>query len=67
MEEAGADRPSMGEAVSELERITRMAGGVTESASESMSLASRTPRHPYGGDPSEYSGAGMRSSRVEPK
>ncbi|KAK1628387.1 hypothetical protein QYE76_002702 [Lolium multiflorum] len=68
VEEAGADRPSMGEAVSELERITRMAGGVTESASESMSYASRTPRHPYGGDSaSEYSGAGLPSSRVEPK
>uniref|UniRef100_A0ACD5XRF8 Uncharacterized protein n=1 Tax=Avena sativa TaxID=4498 RepID=A0ACD5XRF8_AVESA len=68
VEEAGADRPSMGEAVSELERITRLAGGVTESASESMSYASRTPRHPYGGDSaSEYSGAGMPSSRVEPK
>ncbi|CAM0952750.1 unnamed protein product [Alopecurus aequalis] len=60
VEEAGADRPSMGEAVSEIERITRLAGGVTESASESMSVASRTPRHPYGGhSPSEYSGAGM--------
>ncbi|KAM0900335.1 hypothetical protein ACQ4PT_020705 [Festuca glaucescens] len=68
VEEAGADRPSMGEAVSELERITRLAGGVTESASESMSYASRTPRHPYGGDSaSEYSGAGLPSSRVEPK
>jgi serine/threonine protein kinase len=66
VEEAGADRPSMGEAVSELERITRLAGGVTESASESMSYASRTPRHPYGGDSaSEYSGAGLPSSRVE--
>ncbi|KAM3197228.1 hypothetical protein ACQJBY_072728 [Aegilops geniculata] len=68
VEEAGADRPSMGEAVSEIERITRMAGGVPESASESMSYASRTPRHPYGGDsPSEYSGGGLPSSRVEPK
>ncbi|XP_037404313.1 probable leucine-rich repeat receptor-like protein kinase At5g49770 isoform X2 [Triticum dicoccoides] len=68
VEEAGADRPSMGEAVSEIERITRMAGGAPESASESMSYASRTPRHPYGGDsPSEYSGGGLPSSRVEPK
>ncbi|CAM0955368.1 unnamed protein product [Alopecurus aequalis] len=68
VEEAGADRPSMGEAVSELERITRMAGNVTESVSESMSYASRTPRHPYEGDsPSESSGAGMPSLRVEPK
>ncbi|VAH57398.1 unnamed protein product [Triticum turgidum subsp. durum] len=68
VEEAGADRPSMGEAVSEIERITRMAGGAPESASESMSYASRTPRHPYGGDsPSEYSGGGLPSLRVEPK
>jgi serine/threonine protein kinase len=68
VEEAGADRPSMGEAVSEIERITRMADGVPESASESMSYASRTPRHPYGGDSrSEYSGGGLPTSRVEPK
>ncbi|XP_062204799.1 leucine-rich repeat receptor protein kinase HPCA1-like [Phragmites australis] len=71
VEEAGADRPSMGEAVGEIERILKMAGGGgtgPDSASNSMSYASRTPRHPYGGDsPFEYSGGGMPSSRVEPK
>uniref|UniRef100_A0A0E0MKP9 Protein kinase domain-containing protein n=1 Tax=Oryza punctata TaxID=4537 RepID=A0A0E0MKP9_ORYPU len=71
VEESGADRPSMGEAVGEIERIVKMAGaGATaaESASDSMSYASRTPRHPYGGDsPSEYSGGGLPSMRVEPK
>ncbi|KQJ91855.1 probable leucine-rich repeat receptor-like protein kinase At5g49770 [Brachypodium distachyon] len=68
VEEAGADRPPMGEVVAEIERITRMAGGGAESASESMSYPSRTPRHPYGGDsPAEYSSSGLPSSRVEPK
>ncbi|PUZ63301.1 hypothetical protein GQ55_3G056800 [Panicum hallii var. hallii] len=69
VEEAGADRPSMGEVVSEIERMVKMAGGPgPESASESMSYASRTPRHPYGGDSSfDYSGGGMPSTRVEPK
>ncbi|XP_040385415.1 leucine-rich repeat receptor protein kinase HPCA1 [Oryza brachyantha] len=73
VEESGADRPSMGEAVAELERIVRMAGAApapaaADSASDSMSYATRTPRHPYGGDsPSEYSGGGLPSTRVEPK
>ncbi|RLN28688.1 putative leucine-rich repeat receptor-like protein kinase [Panicum miliaceum] len=69
VEEAGADRPSMGEAVGEIERMVKMAGGPgPESVSESMSYASRTPRHPYGGDsPFDYSGGGMPSTRVEPK
>jgi hypothetical protein len=70
VEEAGADRPSMGEVVGEIERMVKVAGGGTghESASESMSYASRTPRHPYGGDsPFDYSGGGMPSTRVEPK
>ncbi|OEL37882.1 putative leucine-rich repeat receptor-like protein kinase, partial [Dichanthelium oligosanthes] len=69
VEEAGADRPSMGEAVGEIERMAKMAGGPgPESASNSMSYASRTPRHPYGGDsPFDYSGGGMPSTRVEPK
>ncbi|TKW25150.1 hypothetical protein SEVIR_3G097100v4 [Setaria viridis] len=70
VEEAGADRPSMGEVVGEIERMVKMAGGGPghESASESMSYASRTPRHPYGGDsPFDYSGGGMPSTRVEPK
>ncbi|KAJ1265223.1 hypothetical protein BS78_08G062900 [Paspalum vaginatum] len=72
VEEAGADRPSMSEAAAEIERVIKMAGGPGapghESASESMSYASRTPRHPYGGDsPFDYSGGGMPSSRVEPK
>ncbi|CAL4896521.1 unnamed protein product [Urochloa decumbens] len=71
VEEAGADRPSMGEVVGEVERMVKMAGGGGpghESASESMSYASRTPRHPYGGDsPFDYSGGGMPSTRVDPK
>ncbi|KAG2615327.1 hypothetical protein PVAP13_3NG063600 [Panicum virgatum] len=69
VEEAGADRPSMGEVVGEIERMVKMAGGPgPDSASESMSYASRTPRHPYGGDsPFDYSGGGMPSTRVEPK
>ncbi|CAN6326117.1 unnamed protein product [Urochloa humidicola] len=73
VEEAGADRPSMGEVVSEVERMVKMAGGAGttghDSASESMSYASRTPRHPYGGDSpfADYSGGGMPSTRVEPK
>ncbi|KAF0888635.1 hypothetical protein E2562_016095 [Oryza meyeriana var. granulata] len=71
VEESGVDRPSMGEAVAEIERIVKMAGAgapAAESASDSMSYASRTPRHPYGGDsPSEYSGGGLPSTRVEPK
>ncbi|KAF8658024.1 hypothetical protein HU200_059486 [Digitaria exilis] len=69
VEEAGADRPSMGEVVSEIERMVKMAGGTgPDSASNSMSYASRTPRHPYGGDsPFDYSGGGMPSTRVEPK
>jgi len=70
VEEAGADRPSMGEVVSEIERVLKMAGGAgPESASNSMSYASRTPRHPYGGDSpfADYSSAGLPSARVEPK
>ncbi|KAL6642386.1 hypothetical protein ACP70R_020567 [Stipagrostis hirtigluma subsp. patula] len=75
VEEAGADRPSMGEAVAEIERVLKMAGGhggggssAADSASDSMSYASRTPRHPYGGDsPFDYSAGGMPSTRVEPK
>lgn len=73
VEEAGADRPSMGEVVGEIERILKMAGGAAagvsgESASNSMSYASRTPRHPYGGDsPFDYSSGGLPSARVEPK
>ena len=69
VEEAGADRPSMGEVVGEIERMVKMAGGPgPDSASESMSYASRTPRHPYGGDsPFDYSVGGMPSTRVEPK
>jgi serine/threonine protein kinase len=70
VEEAGADRPSMGEVVSEIERVLKMAGGPgPESASNSMSYASRTPRHPYGGDSpfADYSSGGLPSARVEPK
>ncbi|KAL5224975.1 hypothetical protein ABZP36_011614 [Zizania latifolia] len=70
VEESGADRPSMGEAVAEIERIVKMAGAGAgaDSASDSMSYASRMPRHPYGGDsPSDYSGGGLPSTRVEPK
>ncbi|TVU51398.1 hypothetical protein EJB05_02827 [Eragrostis curvula] len=71
VEEAGADRPSMGEVVGEIERMLKMAGGAGvsgESASNSMSYASRTPRHPYGGDsPFDYSTDGLPSARVEPK
>lgn len=69
VEEAGADRPSMGEVVGEIERVLKMAGGPgPESASNSMSYASRTPRHPYGGDsPFDHSNSGLPSARVEPK
>ncbi|CAD6342379.1 unnamed protein product [Miscanthus lutarioriparius] len=70
VEEAGADRPSMGEVVSEIERVLKMAGGPgPDSASNSMSYASRTPRHPYGGDSpfADYSSGGLPSARVEPK
>ena len=66
VEESGADRPSMGEAVAEIERIAKVAGAggaaaAESAASDSMSYAaSRTPRHPYGGgggdSASEYSG-----------
>uniref|UniRef100_A0A0D9XXT6 non-specific serine/threonine protein kinase n=1 Tax=Leersia perrieri TaxID=77586 RepID=A0A0D9XXT6_9ORYZ len=72
VEESGVQRPPMGEVVSEIERIVKMAGAgapIAESASDSMSYyANRTPRHPYGGDsPSDYSGGGLPSTRVEPK
>jgi serine/threonine protein kinase len=70
VEEAGADRPSMGEVVGEIERMLKMAGAAGgDSASNSMSsYASRTPRHPYGGDSSfDYSTNGLPSTRVEPK
>uniref|UniRef100_A0A0E0J804 Protein kinase domain-containing protein n=1 Tax=Oryza nivara TaxID=4536 RepID=A0A0E0J804_ORYNI len=77
VEESGADRPSMGEAVAEIERIAKVAGAggaaaAESAASDSMSYAaSRTPRHPYGGgggdSASEYSGGGLPSMRVEPK
>ncbi|KAL6842611.1 hypothetical protein ACP4OV_027455 [Aristida adscensionis] len=68
IEEVGADRPSMGEAVSEIERLLKMAGVGPDSASNSMSYTSRTPRHPYNDSSSfNYSGGGMPSSRVEPK
>ncbi|KAL6905887.1 hypothetical protein ACP4OV_003488 [Aristida adscensionis] len=72
VQEAGADRPSMTEAVAEIERLLKMVGSAAEespSASNSMSYASRTPRHPYGGDSpfDDYSAAGMPSTRVEPK
>jgi serine/threonine protein kinase len=71
VEEAGADRPSMGEAVGEIERILKAATGTgaADSASNSTSLYnSRTPRHPYAGDSlSDYSAGGMPSTRVEAK
>jgi hypothetical protein len=71
VEEAGAARPSMGEVAGEIERMLKMAGvGAGESASNSMSNASRTtPRHPYGGDSPffDYSTGGMPSSRSETK
>uniref|UniRef100_A0A0E0BY38 Serine-threonine/tyrosine-protein kinase catalytic domain-containing protein n=1 Tax=Oryza meridionalis TaxID=40149 RepID=A0A0E0BY38_9ORYZ len=77
VEESGADRPSMGEAVAEIERIAKVAGAggaaaAESAASDSMSYAaSRTPHHPYGGgggdSASEYSGGGLPSMRVEPK
>jgi hypothetical protein len=60
----------MGEVVSEVERVLKMAGGPgPESASNSMSYASRTPRHPYGGDSpfADNSSGGLPSARVEPK
>lgn len=73
VKEAGADRPSMGEVVGEIERVLKMAGGPgthpdpESAASNSMrSYASRTPRHSYGGDSSlDYTGGGMPSARVE--
>lgn len=69
VEEAGVDRPSMSEAVTEIEKIMKIAGmnPTVESASNSMSHTSRTPRHPYSGDVQfDYSG-GAPSSRVEMK
>lgn len=69
VEEAGVYRPSMSEAVTEIEKIMKIAGmnPTVESASNSMIYASRTPRHPYSGDVQfDYSG-GAPSSRVEPK
>ncbi|CAM0913376.1 unnamed protein product [Alopecurus aequalis] len=68
VEEAGVDRPSMAEAVGEIERIMKMAGAA-ESGSDTISYASRTPNHPYGVESSsDYSGRrGLPSSRVEPK
>ncbi|BAT13406.1 leucine-rich repeat receptor protein kinase HPCA1 [Oryza sativa Japonica Group] len=70
VEEAGMDRPSMSEVVAEIEKIMKMAGvnPKVDSASNSMSYNSRTPRHPYSGESQfDYSGGIPSSSRVEPK
>ncbi|KAF8730934.1 hypothetical protein HU200_016808 [Digitaria exilis] len=70
VEEAGNDRPSMGDVVGEIERVMKMAGVGTgaDSASGSLvSYGSRSPRHPYSGDsPFEHSAGALPSVRVEP-
>ncbi|KAI4367066.1 hypothetical protein MLD38_022847 [Melastoma candidum] len=72
LEEAGADRPSMGEVVKEIERIMQLAGlsASHKSASSSASQGEewrRNLQHPYNNEAFfEYSG-GFPLSRVEPQ
>ncbi|XP_015697764.1 leucine-rich repeat receptor protein kinase HPCA1-like [Oryza brachyantha] len=67
--EAGMDRPPMSEVVTEIEKIMKVAGmNPADSASNSLSYNSRSPRHPYNGESQfDYSGGIPSSSRVEPK
>ncbi|XP_072969581.1 leucine-rich repeat receptor protein kinase HPCA1-like [Typha angustifolia] len=71
VEESGIDRPTMSEAINEIERIMQLAGmnPNADSASTSLSyVGSRSPvHHPYNNEASfDYSG-GVPSSRLEPK
>ncbi|MQM10559.1 hypothetical protein Taro_043451 [Colocasia esculenta] len=71
VEESGAERPAMSQAVKEIEGIMLLAGmnPNAESAHTSASYEGTSkdhPMHPYGGDSFDYS-AGVPSSKIEPK
>ncbi|KAK9286891.1 hypothetical protein L1049_015298 [Liquidambar formosana] len=70
VEEAGADRPTMGEVVKQIENIMQLAGlnSNAESASTSASYEGESRgnfRHPYGSEASDTSGH-FSSSKTEP-
>ncbi|KAK9287574.1 hypothetical protein L1049_015995 [Liquidambar formosana] len=70
VEEAGADRPTMGEVVKQIENIMQLAGlnPNAESASTSASYEGESKgnfRHPYGSEASDTSGH-FSSSKTEP-
>nr|CAN68980.1 hypothetical protein VITISV_004150 [Vitis vinifera] len=72
VEESGADRPTMGEVVKEIENIMQLAGlnPITESSSASASYeesSTGTSSHPYGSNSAFDSSAGYPPSTVEPK
>ena len=71
VEESGADRPTMGEVVKEIENIMQLAGmnPSAESASSSATYEDATkgaPLHPYGDESFAYSGA-FPISKIEPQ
>lgn len=71
VQESGADRPTMGEVVKEIENILQLAGlnPNAESASTSASYEDAgkgSPRHPYIKDSFDYSG-GYPHSKIEAK
>ncbi|EEF42998.1 leucine-rich repeat receptor protein kinase HPCA1 [Ricinus communis] len=71
VQELGADRPTMGDVVKEIENILKLAGvnPNAESASTSASYeeASKgSPHHPYNKDAFEYSGA-FPPSKIDPQ
>ena len=71
VEESGADRPTMGEVVKEIENIMQLAGlntnTGTPSGSASYESSKGTSRHPYAYDPSFDNSVGYPPSTVEPK
>ncbi|KAL6329194.1 hypothetical protein AAG906_014803 [Vitis piasezkii] len=72
VEESGADRPTMGEVVKEIENIMQLAGLNTnpESSSASASYEESSmgnSSHPYGSNSAFDSSAGYPPSTVEPK
>ncbi|KAJ9687773.1 hypothetical protein PVL29_016301 [Vitis rotundifolia] len=72
VEESGADRPTMGEVVKEIENIMQLAGlnPIIESSSASASYeesSTGTSSHPYGNNSAFDNSVGYSPSTVEPK
>lgn len=71
VQESGADRPTMGEVVKEIENILQLAGlnpnAESASTSESYGEVNKgSVLHPYGDEAFDYSG-GFPASKIEPQ